>query len=53
MINYYQIWGGIIHRSIRWKQNMSEEMYKKEDSILEINEEGSTEDGGVISKNFI
>ncbi len=28
-------------------------MYKKEDSILEINEEGSTEDGGVISKNFI
>ena len=32
---------------------MSEEMYKKEDSILEINEEGSTEDGGVISKNFI
>ncbi len=28
-------------------------MYKKEDSILEINEEGSTEDGCVISKNFI
>lgn len=28
-------------------------MYKKEDSILEINEEGSTEDSGVVSKNFI
>lgn len=28
-------------------------MYKKEDSILEINEEGSTEDSGVGSKNFI
>ena len=38
---------------VQWRQHMSEEMSKKEDSILEINEERDADGSNAVSKNFI